>query len=567
MTVKISIADALVNLALDRFEPFHDPAGEAWAWEVGAHDTFLIGSSPFADRLVRDFYSWSARSRTLTNGGARVPPQAAITQAVQTLRGIARYDGAEAPVFVRIGSDPEGRIVLDLADAERRAVVISSNGWELVTSPPVRFWRPEGMGALPVPEGGGNLDELLADTLRLGDEAQLVLIEGWLLGCINPTGSKPVLMINGEQGSGKSELARALRSVCDPNASPLRAMPADERDLVIMARRSAVLGFDNVSVLTDELSDALCRLATGGGYSTRRLYTDDEEMVFRATRPIVLTAIPDVDRQPDLADRSIHIGLDAIDDADRRTEADLRETFGAAHPHILGALLDAAGCALANLSTTSLPELPRMADVALFVTAAEPALGQEQGTFLDAYRRNRDEAAESAIEGTPIGQYLVEVAREGFAGTATQLLARIRRQAGYEAPRSRGWPASPRGLAGIVRRLAPALRSSGCSVEFERIGHRHERIIRLTYLDHEGPPGVLVPIASDERTVEEVSNEVLLAMAAQNLKQDSPLAAFAALAKAKAGGNNFLAASALNGLGISAPDGGPWTAWKIAGVT
>jgi hypothetical protein len=567
MRAKISIANALVVLALDRFELFHDPADEAWASDTTSHDTFLIGSSSFADRLVRDFYVWSARSRTLTNGGGRIPSPTALGQAVQTLRGIARFDGAEAPVFVRIGNDEEGRIVLDLADEARRAIVVSPGSWELVESPPVRFWRPEGMGALPVPIGGGNLDALLAEVLHIDDEPSLVLPEGWLLGCLNHAGSKPLLMLSGEQGSGKSERARMLRSVLDPNAAPLRTIPTDERDLAIMARRSAILGFDNVSLLTDEQSDALSRLATGEGFSTRRLHTDSDEVLFQATRPVLLTSIPDVDRQPDLADRSLHVICDRISDTERRTEDELRGAFEDAHPAILGALLDAAACALANLPTTSLPELPRMADLALFVTAAEPALEHEQGTFVEVYKQNRDEAAENAIEGTPIGSYLVEVAREGFAGTATQLLARIKRQAGYDAPRSRGWPASPRGLAGIVRRLAPALRASGFSVEFDRGGHDRQRIIRLTYLGHEGPPGKVLPIARDERTVEEISNEVLLGMAAQGLNESSPSVQFAILAKAEAGGNNFLAAGALNALGIPAPDGGPWTAQKIYGVT
>ncbi len=554
--MRLSAADALVTHATEAFELFHDPAGEAWAWDFASHETLLVGSSSFAERLARDFY--------LSEG--RVPSQSALTQAVQTLRGLAVFDGSEIPVHVRIGGDPEGRIVLDLADPGHRGIVISPGTWDLVEDPP-RFWCPEGMLALPVPVGSGNLDGLLTEVMQPIDESSLVLVEGWLLGCLMPGGSKPVLMLSGEQGSGKSERARMLRSVLDPNAAQLRTMPQDERDLVIMARRSAVCGFDNVSVLTDESSDALCRLATGGGFSKRRLFTDSDEVLFQATRPVVLTSIPEVDRQPDLADRSLHVTCERIADAERRTERDLRAAFSEAHPAILGALLDATACALANLDRTSLPELPRMADLALFVTAAEPALEHAPGTFVDAYRRNRDEAAEGAIDGTLVGRYVAEVGREGFAGTATQLLHRIEHVAGTDATRRRGWPATPRGLAGIVRRLAPSLVASGVSVAFDRAGHDRQRIIRLSFEGGDGPDARVLPIAEDEEQTQATAEQIAAIMVARGLNETWAPTRAANLARHESSGNPFLAARALNLLCVPAPDEGPWTAWKVHGVT
>src|SRR5207248_5679715 len=128
--------------------------------------------------------------------------------------------------------------------------------------------------------------------------------------------------------------------------------------------------FDNVSVLGDERSDWLARLATGAGVSTRRLYTDDGEVLFQATKPVVLTSIPEVDRQPDLADRALHATFSRIDPSKRRTERNILAGFDQDHPAILGALCDAVSCALRNRERVTLAELPRMADAALFVTAA-----------------------------------------------------------------------------------------------------------------------------------------------------------------------------------------------------
>jgi hypothetical protein len=74
----------------------------------------------------------------------------------------------------------------------------------------------------------------------------------------------------------------------DPNVAPVRSLSREERELMIAANNGYVLAFDNLSGLRNWLSDALCRLATGGSFAVRQLYTDDEEILFEAARPILL---------------------------------------------------------------------------------------------------------------------------------------------------------------------------------------------------------------------------------------------------------------------------------------
>src|ERR1700685_3200463 len=100
------------------------------------------------------------------------------------------------------------------------------------------------------------------------------------------------------------------------------------------------MAFDNVSYLPDWLSDALCRLSTGGGFATRSLYTDGEEALFDAMRPIILNGIADVATRGDLLDRAIPLTLEPIHDENRRTEEKLMADFEIKRPFILGALLD-----------------------------------------------------------------------------------------------------------------------------------------------------------------------------------------------------------------------------------
>ena len=206
-----------------------------------------------------------------------------------------------------------------------------------------------------------------------------------------------MLALAGEHGSAKSTFTAVLRRLIDPNSAPLRALPREDRDLFIAANNAHLLAFDNVSKLPDWISDTLCRLATGGGFATRQLYSDQDEALFDAMRPVILNGIEDVVIRPDLADRSIFLNLQNIADDKRKAEKQFWSEFEAAHPRILGALLDGVAHGLRQLPTTKLARTPRMADFALWGTACETAYW-EAGTFMQAYGQNRDDAVSAVIE-------------------------------------------------------------------------------------------------------------------------------------------------------------------------
>jgi hypothetical protein len=173
----------------------------------------------------------------------------------------------------------DGRIYLDLCDEAWRALEIDSAGWRVIDTPPVRFRRTAGMLPLPKPVTGGSIEDL-RPYLNMRSNTDFVLIVAWALAALRDRGPYPVLALFGEHGTAKSTLAKLLRALIDPNSAPLRALPREDRDLFISATNGHVLVFDNLSFLADWISDTLCRLATGGGFATRQLYTDQDEVLF-----------------------------------------------------------------------------------------------------------------------------------------------------------------------------------------------------------------------------------------------------------------------------------------------
>jgi len=295
------------------------------------------------------------------------------------------------------------------------------------------------------------------------DDRQYRLVAGWLLGTLRLTGPYPVLALQAEAGSGKSTMTRQLRGIVDPSTVPIRSAPRDERDLAVSCAHNWVLALDNLSGLPAWLSDALCRVSTGGGIGGRELYTDAEEAAWDYTRPLLVNGIDDIATRGDMLDRSIVVTLRPLADDQRRTEADLWEEYERVRPAVLGALLDAVAEALRRVDAVRLDKLPRMADFALWVTAGETAWGWPEGTFVTAYTQARQEDVGAALDGDPVAQAVrtLLARREQWTGTGTELLTLLAGEATDAVRASQAWPKSPRSLKDRLTRLAPLLRRVG----------------------------------------------------------------------------------------------------------
>ena len=235
------------------------------------------------------------------------------------------------------------------------------------------------------------------------------------------------------------------------------------------------------------MSDTLCRLATGGGFAVRQLYTDQDEVLFDASRPIILNGIEDFITRPDLADRTIFEALQAIPEKDRKASQQLMAEFERERPKILGALLDAVSCGLKRLPGVKLKRLPRMADFAKWATACEPALWPV-GTFAKAYDANRAEAIETVIEANAVATALRSFMadRTEWSGTASDLLGHLSLMVSEPERRSNTWPTAPNKLTGRLRRVEPFLRQIGIQIDERRIGKTGTRTLYISREEREG---------------------------------------------------------------------------------
>jgi hypothetical protein len=150
---------------------------------------------------------------------------------------------------------------------------------------------------------------------------------------------------------------------------------------------------------------------------------------------------------------------------------------------MLGALLDSAVCALKRQDEVHVARLPRMADFTIWVTAAEPALGWNEGDFAAAYVKNRSLGAELELEASNVALALRafllsdEAPGRRWQGSTKELLGVLTRRIGAAA-KERSWPRTPQSLSGQLRRLGPTLRATGITIQEGR--DSRTRVKRLT---------------------------------------------------------------------------------------
>lgn len=455
-----------IALLLTDVDLWRSPDGVAHAGVPmrGHRETMRIAGRDFRNWLLTQFY--------VQNGAGLSGTALAEAVALSEARALSSGDVRQPWRRVAI----EGcRVYLDLGGgdpaAERRVVEISSDGWRILPpgDSPVAFLRAP--DALPLPEPLAY--EASAADLRtfvnVDSDDDLALLWAWLVCAVRPFaegGSYPILLLHGEQGSGKSGAARALQALLDPSTLTGRALPREERDLFISASNRHLVAFDNVSSIGDGFADCMCRIATGGGFSARALHTDADESIFVAVRPMLVNGIPStILGRPDLADRAVSLELRPL--RQRREEAELRAEFTRMRPGLLGLLCDGLSAALRNLPTTKIADPPRMIDAATWAEAAASGLGIDAGRIPAAWRANRGAADRAALEVDDVAQAIVALLTEQekerdqaeWKGSPQELYRKLSDQAGERITRSNLWPKNAAGMGGKLRRIQPGLRS------------------------------------------------------------------------------------------------------------
>jgi hypothetical protein len=484
---KKTTLDLLIDMIAE-LQPFRVLTGRVFV-AIGGRALPVDGPA-FLHRIAHEFRGLHRKNVT----------KAIVENALVHVLGGSLREG-QAPV--RYADDGAGGIVLDLARRDGKCVQITRDGCTIKPSSTVAFYRPDGTSPMPIPlfpqddaECAAVFETYFKAQGLEGDENAhtRVSVFAWQLSAMRPmewgsraqepTGdesdddgsltSYSILSVQGSEGSGKTTRGKAICRSIDARTPDLMALPEKLDDLVISSENTHLLAFDNTSPFKKDVSDALCRTATGDGYKKRSLYSNRDLSVFRGSRPVMLNGIADVVREVDLLDRTLVVRLLPL--PSRKLERELKSTFKAVWPRVLGALCYCVSKSIAKLDQTN--EVPdevraiRMVDACLFASAAEEAAGFSKGSVVKAYMDSKAEATTSAGED-PIVRAILSVVTSGeeWSGTTANLLDALTAEAkGIDGKKAlpKWWPSEARGLTSALRKLETTLRALGVSLTFPK---------------------------------------------------------------------------------------------------
>lgn len=420
---KESQADILIGVS-EEAEFFQDDLGESFAAVIinGHKEVLKVKSKKFKMWLTKQFYDATKKA----------PTSDAMNQALGVMEMKAAFEGDEHSLQLRV-AEKDGAFYYDLANEDWSVVKIEPKGFQVLNDPPILFTRNKNTKAQVIPDSSGDL-KLLLNHVRIKNEDDQILYLTHVVTCLIPSIPHAVLVFSGEKGASKSTSMRLTRQVIDPAVQDLLTMPNSLQDLAISLANNYMPSFDNLDGLSAEKSDLLCIASTGGGFSKRTLFTDDDETLLDLRRCVGLTGINVVVTRADLIDRSIIIELDRIPENERKEEREVWEAFEKDRASIVGGALQILADAMAIYPNVKLDKLPRMADFTRWGYAIAEVLGYGGERFLEAYRKNRNQSNEEAISSHPVAATVVALMRDKqtWSGSVASLLSELERVAFQE---------------------------------------------------------------------------------------------------------------------------------------
>ncbi|MFA6520438.1 MAG: bifunctional DNA primase/polymerase [Candidatus Paceibacterota bacterium] len=451
---------------------FHDEQNNAYiALDINGHQEIWPCKGKYIKKLLAS-KSWEKNKKPLGSES--------IKSIVAVLEGKACFGGSEIELQNRIAWRDE-ELWYDLTNKKWQAIKINKNGWEIVSKPPIIFKRYPHHKAQVIPIRDGDVKLFLNYVNVVNAEHRLLLLV-FLVSCLIPDFPHVMLVVFGAQGSSKSTLSKLTRLIIDPSLIDVASFPNSQKELIQTLAHHHFLFFDNVSYISEEHSDTLCKAITGGGHVKRELYENDEDIIYNFKRCIGINGINLVTTRPDLLERSLLLELERIESSERKTEKELYENFEKDLPSILGGIFEVLVKAIQIKPTINLDSHPRMADWALWGCAIAEALGYERKDFLSAYANNMNRQTEMLLNENIVATtlFIFMEDKENWEGTPTKLLQELyaKTPIDYFDKQEKYWPKSAASLSRKLNELSTYLKQMGISVTMTTLGYERKIHIR-----------------------------------------------------------------------------------------
>jgi hypothetical protein len=415
--------------------------------------------------------------------------QESLNDTIRIIEANTIFEGQTIPLNLRIawGNDTHDSIYYDMTDEKWRCIKITKDGWNIInggeTSTTLFIRYNQNPQVEPDRNYDSDIFDKLLDLTNIKDPKNRLLTKVWIISLLIPDIAHAINITHGEKGSAKTTFCVMIKELVDPDALGLLTTPNDKKEFVQQLSHNHLVVYDNVKSVPHWFSDEICRAVTGIGNSKIRLYSDDEDIIYRYKRCVMVNGINISLTEPDALDRSILTEVARIPNEQRRELSQVMAEFEQIKPELLAYILDTLVKALQIKPTIQLTNLPRMADLAIWGESITRAMGYRPREFINAYYENIGKQNIEALESQPLGQVIPKFCddylddeqlphKREWEGSPAELLNKLKQTAdscGIDTSQ-RLWPKSP---SALVRRLntirSNLLDGLGIKVRIDRI--------------------------------------------------------------------------------------------------
>ena len=463
-------SDLLIGFVSDSCELFHNKNKECYAKiSIDKHtEVWGISSTGFADWIRGEYFKQTKKGVTDKKLGEITP----------TLKALAIHEGYEQEVFMRV-AQADNKIYIDLCNKDWSVVEVTKDSWQTIDESPVAFIRNNYMLPMQKPIGSYktpfNHDIGLLKKHINVKNSDFILVVGILIMYLQyGDGDMPLLIVNGEAGTGKSTFTKMIRELIDPNSEPILMHP-QEKVIPIIVNSNYMVALDNLSGIKKSFSDLLCTIATGTSYINRKHYTNKEMSVISMKRPIILNGIEDIANRDDLVRRSVILELEKIDDGSIVDDADVMGNFRKDVPAIFGALCTGLMTALKNIDTVQINNITSMSRFCRWSGASMTAFNWSADMFMESYHTNLERSYIVALDTSPFTAAILKMFEdkpdEDWNGTPDNLREHLE-VVMHDSPfiRLKSWARTAKSVTNNIRRHRKALEKVGISIETYKPG-------------------------------------------------------------------------------------------------
>jgi len=148
--------------------------------------------------------------------------------------------------------------------------------------------------------------------LSVEEQKYLLTIYFYSLFFESLQGEKPILCFVGVKSSGKSFVATTIGKIIFGDGYFPNHLSDSVRDFKVLLSENSYVVFDNLDTSIHKYMDAFCAAATGAEISSRKLYTDREEIKSKPRIFIVITSREPKFRRDDFVDRLILLSTELV---------------------------------------------------------------------------------------------------------------------------------------------------------------------------------------------------------------------------------------------------------------